>query len=751
MSRLIALLIAVLPMTVHAEELTFERLFGDPAISGPKPLQLKVAPDGARVTFLRGKAEDQNRLDLWEYHVADRETRLLVDSKVLAPTETLSDEEKARRERQRIAALSGIVEYYWAPDGKRLLFPLNGELYLYDLGKRGAAAVRQLTHGEGFVTDPKVSPKGGYVSFVRDRTLYAIDLDSGRTLQVSPRATGTIAYGMAEFVAQEEMDRDTGYWWAPDDSAIAYERYDEAKVPIQRRYEVYPDRTEVVQQRYPAVGDPNVEVALLVAKLPDVARERDGEPVVVPALRVDLGADPDIYLARVDWLPDAKRLAFQRQSRDQRVLDLVLYDTGDGTQRTLLTETSDTWVNIDHALKFLRGRDAFIWASERSGFRQLYLYGLDGKLQHAITEAAWPVDALLALDEKQGRVYVAAAGPDPTQKHVYRHALDGGGEPRRITQEDGWHVASFAPGGRVYVDTYSNPQTPPQVRLHDANGRRLAVLEPNALDETHPYWPYAKQHVVPEFGTLTAADGKTTLHYQLLKPPGFDPAKRYPVLMHYYGGPHGQYVTREWNLLPNHVHARRGIVVFRLDNRGMDRRGKAFEDALYGHMGSVEIDDQLAGVKWLKAQPWVDPARIGAWGWSYGGFMTLHLLARASDQLACGVAGAPVTDFRLYDTHYTERYMDLLSRNADGYTGSDVLSRAEGITAPLLLIHGMADDNVLFTHSTRLMSALQQRKQPFELMTYPGGKHGVTGQANQIHLHNTIARFLDRCLKPASG
>ena len=292
--------------------LTLEALTGDAPLSGPSLVKPKIAPDGSQVGFLRGKQRDKNRLDLWAYDIASGKTRLLVDSDdVLPGEEVLSDAEKARRERQRIAALSGIVDYQWSPDGKRLLFPLGGELYLYDLGKSGKAAVRKLTNDEGFATDPKLSPKGGYVSFVRERNLWVIDLADGRATQLTRDGSDSIGNGVAEFVADEEMDRHTGYWWAPDDSAIAFARIDETPVPIQKRYEVYPDRTDVIEQRYPAAGDANVRVRLLVAP---IGRNGGGAP-----REIDLGKNPDIYLARVDWR-DPQRLTFQRQSRDPNLL-----------------------------------------------------------------------------------------------------------------------------------------------------------------------------------------------------------------------------------------------------------------------------------------------------------------------------------------------------------------------------------------------------------------------------------------------
>ncbi len=738
---LFVLMTVATALPAHAEKLTLEAITGSAPLSGPTLTKPQVAPDGSRVTFLRGKDRDRNRLDLWEYDIASGQTRLLVDASVVLPgEEVLSDEEKARRERQRIAALSGIVDYQWSPDGKALLFPLGGELYFYDLTKSGRDAVRKLTNGGGFATDPKISPKGGFVSFIRDRNLWVIDLVSGKEVQLTRDGSDTIGNGVAEFVADEEMDRHTGYWWAPDDSAIAFARIDETPVPVQKRYEVYPDRTEVVEQRYPAAGDHNVLVQLGVIA-----------PKTGAKLRwIDLGKDPDIYLARVDWR-DPQRLTFQRQSRDQKKLELVEATLATGGQRTLVTETSKTWVPLHSDLRFLKdGR--FLWSSERSGFEHLYVASEDGSRLTALTQGEWVVDGLLAIDEAAGLAYVSGTRDGATEAHVYAVPLSGG-EPRRLTQAPGMHAATFARNASVFVDSWSSDTTLPQIELFKADGTKLATLLVNDVsDATHPYAKYRAAHQPTAYGTLTAADGTTPLHYSLIKPAGFDPKKQYPVVVFVYGGPAAQTVTRAWpgrsDSFFNQYLAQQGYVVFSLDNRGTPRRGAAFGGALYAKQGTVEVDDQLRGVEWLKSQAFVDPARIGVYGWSNGGYMTLMLLAKHSEAYACGVAGAPVTDWALYDTHYTERYMDLPKANEAGYREASVFTHVDGIGAgKLLLIHGMADDNVLFTNSTKLMSELQRRGTPFELMTYPGAKHGLRG-SDLLHRYRLTEDFLGRCLKP---
>ncbi|GJJ05262.1 peptidase S9 [Duganella rhizosphaerae] len=720
-----------------AEKLTLDRLHADPSLSGPGVRSLKVSPDGARVTFLRGRDDNQFQLDLWEYNLKDKSTHRLVDSKILVPEENLSDAEKARRERERTASLKGILSYSWSPDGKQLLVPIAGNLYLIDASKPDAA--RMVASGN--VLDPKISPKGRYVSFVRDQNLYVIDLASGKEKQLTSDGQGTIHNAEAEFVAQEEMAQTSGYYWAPDDSAIAYKRYDEAPVPVVRRFEIFADRTDVVEQRYPAAGDPNVLVQLKIVS-----------PTSGEIRNVELGANADIYLVRADWSGSAKALLFQRQSRDQKTLELVSVDAATLAQKVLITETSPTWVSIFDDLRFLANDKGFIWSSERSGRKHLYQYDMHGKLQHAISSGEWGIDRVLALDEKGGRVFVQSNRDAVVDSQTYALKLDGSSanKPQRITQGDGWHDSAFARNGEVFVDTYSDPDTPPQVSIRRPDGAMISWLEHNELNASHPYGKYLDAHLRTEYGSLKAKDGQT-LYYSMIKPSGFDAAKKYPVYLSTYGGPHSQHVARRWGNFFDQYMAQQGFVVWRLDNRGSSRRERVFTDANYHKLGKVEVEDQITGIEWLGKQSFVDAKRVGVFGWSYGGFMTLRLLAEASDKIAMGVSVAPVTDWSLYDTHYTEQFMGTPKENAAGYASGGVYSHLDGLKSPLLLMHGMADDNVLFTNTTRMIDALVKRNVHFELMTYPGAKHGISGRGPQRHVYGNIEAFFKKNLMPETA
>jgi dipeptidyl-peptidase-4 len=740
-----ALVACVMATAPHAAELTIDRLFDTPPLAGPLIVGLRISPDGSRVTYLQGNPRDKDRLDLWEYDIRQDRARVLVDSTALAPTkEPLSDEEAGRRERQRTAALSGILEYSFAPSGRALLFHLGGNLYYSNLAKPAKHEVVEINHSNSFASDVTISPTGGYVAFIRDQNLHVYDIAKGHGKELTSDGGGAIKNGMAEFVAQEEMDRSTGYWWAPDDRHIAFARVDETPVKVTQRFEIAADNVTTFAQRYPAAGGPNVLVRLGVTDV------RSGA-----VTWIDLGNETDIYLARVNWLPDGKTLAVQRESRDQRRLDLLFADIESGRSHVVLTETSKTWIELHNELSFLTHSREFIWASSRDGYQHLYLYDYEGHLLRQLTAGAWTVDdfrgrAIKGIDEKNRLVYFTATEKSPTQRQLYSTSLDALDPHKvdRISRENGLHSVTMSSDATFYVDNFTSSTQPPQVSLHAADGKLMARLLENPLNAQHPDAPYLADNSVPEFGTLTAADGQT-LYYRLFKPLHFDPAKRYPAIVDVYGGPGVQKVLDNWTGSSfTQILTRAGYVVFQLDNRGTAFRGTAFQCPIHNELGNVEVVDQVQGARWLAAQEFVDASRIGVWGWSYGGYMTLMLMFKSPDVFRAGVAGAPVTDWSLYDTHYTERYLDRPQNNAAGYAASSVFPYTQGLGGKLLIMHGMADDNVLFLHSTKLFRKLQDLGKPFDVMVYPGAKHGLVRQHDGRHAYATIKRFFDENLLP---
>jgi dipeptidyl-peptidase-4 len=734
-----------------AVPLTIERLFATPELSGPTLRSPRFSPDGRLVAYLRAADDDINRFDLWAYDVARRRHRKLVDARELVPAErALSTEEEARRERLRIASLRGIVDYEFSFDSRFLLVPLSGDLYLYDLRGQPGQAVRALTRTEAYETDARLSPRGRWVSFVRDQNLHVIELATGREQAITRDGGGTLSYGVAEFIAQEEMDRNDGHWWSPDEARLAYARVDESTVDVVERFEINADDVRVVRQRYPATGRPNARVELFVHEL------ASGAVRTVEAR--------DEYLARVAWFPESDALAVQTQSRDQRQLVLWRVDAASGAARALVTERSDTWVELHDELSFLRRTRQIVWASSRSGQRHLYLLDYAGRELRALTAGDWGVvgggrgRAIRGVDEARGRIYFMANRETPLERHLYSASLRGSGDPsnpERLTTRRGWHSITMTRDARRWLETFSDPDTPPALTLRSIADGPAVDLVANRLDASHPYAPYLDTHVSTEFGTLPAADGQT-LHWQMLRPKRLEPGRRYPVVVDTYGGPGAQRVMRAWmggdragDGVLRQILAQRGYIVFTLDNRGTGFRGERFGAALHRRMGTVEIEDQVRGVDYLRTLPYVDPARVGIWGWSYGGYVALLALLRAPQHFSVAIAGAPVTDWRLYDTHYTERYMGTPADNAAGYADSMAMTHAAELRGKLLLMHGMADDNVLFTHSTAMIKRLQDLNKPFDVMVYPGSKHAVPRfPSTGPHAYNSILRFLDQTLRP---
>jgi len=720
--------------TVSKKRLSVERVFSDPNLSGPTPIQMRFSPDGRRITYLRPKDENDEILDLWAYDVETGEHLALVRTEELVSPSAIqvSEQEAARRERMRIRQ-TGIVSYQWAEQGQRLLFPLGGALYVVDLEVAPSERVRHVMPPDnGDAYDPKLSPQGTHIAFVRDGNLHVVEIENGDARALTSDGGGTVQNGVAEFIAQEEMHRFTGYWWSPDGACIAYTQVDESPVAIVQRPSYYADRVEVVEQRYPATGQANARVRVGVVEL------ATGRTVWM-----DTGDETDVYIARVDWLPDSRTVAIQVQSRDQRTLDLLFAETSTGESRRVLRETDPHWVELHDDLRFLKQEPRFVWASERSGYKHLYLYDYDGTLARRLTQGPWPVSRIVGVDEAQGVLYFEGWTESPIEQHLYRVSLTAGTEaaPERITRQAGWHQVSMASDGARYVDTHSTVLSPPCVAVCTTDGALEATLEANQLPERAEYaW------VRPEFIVLQADDG-TPLHARVTRPPDLEPGVRYPAIVRVYGGPHAQTVRDAWDPgLVAQLFAHHGFVVLELDNRGMGNRGKAFCAALHLHMGKVEVRDQLAGVAYLRTLPEVDGDRIGVFGWSYGGYMTLMCMMRAPDVFRVGVAVAPVTDWRLYDTHYTERYMGHPQENAERYDDSSVLKHIENLSGKLLLVHGMADDNVLFQHSVLLMEKLQQARIPFEMMTYPGRKHGISGKAVRVHLYEMILAHMRKHL-----
>jgi dipeptidyl-peptidase-4 len=729
----------------HAQQpprdLTVERIYGAPSLSGQLLRDARWSPDGKWLSYLAGAGD---RTEIWVADAATGERRVLVDAAhlrdVLLPP--------ASRGQQTGLGRLTPSQYRWAPDSQALLFIGAQQLAWYDLKSQtsrhllptpAAPASNLSDPAEATLDDAKISPDGQWVSFLRNHDIWVVSTAGGPARQLTRDGSETLRNGELDWVYPEELDLQTAYWWSPDSSKIAFLQLDESPVAKYPLVNELAYGGELIEERYPVAGSPNPIARVGVVVVPD-SRRVAGVTFTWTGGGIhwmDTGADKSVLLARVNWLPDSRRVAIQRLTRTQNKLDLLFADAANGRAQTIVGEMDQTWINVADDFQFFAHGQRFLWSSERSGFRHLYLYDLAGKQLAQITQGDWQVDGVVAVNEDAAQVYFTGTKESPIERHLYRVSL-AGGDPVRLTPERGSHSVNVAPDAAHFLDTFSTAMTPPRQDLYRNDGSRVATLAENKVAELDSY------RLSPvEFLTVPGADG-TLLHAALIKPRDFDPAKKYPVLVYLYGGPGVQLVRDQWqgtNFLWNQMMAEKGFVIFTVDNRGSTGRGHAFESAIFRRFGEAELADQLAGVNWLKRQSYVDGNRIGIWGWSFGGYMTCLAMLRAGDTFKAGFAGAPVTDWRYYDTIYTERYMGLPSENPNGYRDSSPVNYASGLRGKLLVAHASGDDNVHFGNTLGLADKLVDAQKYAEFLIYAGRGHGISDAAARIHVFNRVTQF----------
>lgn len=672
------------------------------------PRRIEFTPDGQAVTYLFSGAGTLQQ-HLWRYDLASGERRMLTrEEESGTGNEEFTIEEQLRRERSRLRE-RGVTDYQFVrEDGDGplvLLVPIGGALRV----RRGDGPLAVLP-GTAGALDARLSPDGRRVAFVRDDELWvtAVAGDS-EPRQLTSGAGHGITNGLAEYIAQEEMGRREGYWWSPDSQQLAYEWADSRHIPIYPIVHQGLDEPTIEEHRYPFAGKPNARVRLGIIAVEGATETR----------WLDLGLGEDDYLARVAWRPDGT-LTAQTEPRDQRFLRLLTFDRVTSTATTLIEEHGDPWINLSDDLRFLPTGE-FLWSSEKSGFRHLALHAADGREVRVLTAGEWMVTAVVALDVTRRVVYFHATRDGVLERHLYHVSLDGG-PIERITSGAGWHDTIVAPDSGLYLDRYGSLEAAPTLTLRRlADNTAVATL---FADEAATAEALGLQ--VPELTSFQTTDG-TTLQAAIYAPPGAAAGDtRYPLIVAVYGGPHAQTVANTWGLtidLRSQYLAQQGYVVLKVDNRGSANRGLRFEAALANDMGRVEVADQVAGVRWLSERPYVDGGRVGITGWSYGGFMTLMSMLREPSIFSVGVAGAPVTHWDGYDTHYTERYMGHPAINTVGYREGSPLTHIAALEGKLLLIHGMVDENVHFRHTARLVAALTAADKPYDLAIYPEERH----------------------------
>lgn len=696
-----------------------------------QPVSIVWTPDDRSVLFLRSGPRSFVQ-DLYQYDVATGRERVLLtaDSLLGGGVEHLSVEELARRERQRQTA-RGIASFQLSRDGRWILVPLSDRLFVVE---RSSGAVRQLaqlvigsaksTYGPPI--DPRFSPDGTMIAYVRDHDLCVVDVETQLERRLTSDGGGVIANGEAEFVAQEEMDRDHGFWWSPDGRTIACQHTDVTGVEVLSISDpAHPERPPQTWP-YPRPGKKNAEVSLSLI------------PVAGgPGVGVNWDHDRYPYLATVVWEKNAP-LTVLVQNREQTEEVLLAVDTATGATTPLLTERDDAWLNLFTGMpRWLEDGRSFLWLTERGGFTQLELRARDGRLTRSLTPPEPGLRAGVDVDEAHGMVYVRG-GSDPTQIHVLRVPLD----PRRgkraqVTKEPGIHGAVFSEDGSVYVETLSPLLGPTRWIVHGPDGRARGEITSKAEA------PVITAR--PEFVTV---EDSLHCHAAILRPRDFGPGGRYPVIVSVYGGPHSQMVMAAGqNYLVQQWLANQGFIVVSIDGRGTPGRGRAWERAIRGDLIEIPLRDQAKALTALGARfAEMDLTRVGITGWSFGGYFTVLALERMPAVFQSGVAGAPVTDWHDYDTHYTERYMGLPEQNAAGYQASSALTWAKDLERPLLILHGTADDNVYFLHSLQLCDALFRASRTFEMVPLRGYTHMVADSLGVTQVNQRIARHFLRTL-----
>ena len=666
-----------------------------------RPLKPTFTPDGSTVLFLRAGPRDP-RQSLFALDLGTGQAREVLDATRLLSgvTEELSAEEKARRERQRITA-GGLVGFTLAEDGLHLLVPLSGRLYWVEW-KTGKT--RLLPTGAG-VTDAKLSPNGSRVAYVRDHDVWTCGIHDGRESRVTRGGTAEITHGEAEFVAQEEMGRPTGYWWSPDGRQVAFEEADHRAVEVWQVGDPFQPAKAPAPQFYPRPGKTNVQVRLGITGV-EGGRTR----------WIDWNRQKYPYLARVDWHAEGG-LTISVQTRDQRELVVLRADPKSGRTTPLLTETDDAWVNLDHSSpRWIDGGKRFLWTSERSGRWELELRNSDGNLDRVLVPGSIGWQGFVQLDERAGQVWFQATD-DPTQQQVWRVALKGG-SPEKLSDTPGLHSATVPRRGGPWAITSSTPTQLASTRIFRPDGSIAGDLPSVAEEPARP--------VQAEFLRVGPGDG---WHAKVVRPAAFEAGRKYPVIVSVYGGPHSQVVKQSMaSSLTDQWLADQGFIVVAMDGRGTPGRGRDWERAIFGKLGPVPLAEQSAALEALGAKyPELDLQRVGITGWSFGGYLSAYAVLRRPDLFKAAVAGAPVTDWDDYDTHYTERYMGVPpGTEADAaYRESSCLTWAGKLSRPLLLIHGTRDDNVFFRHTLRLTDALLRAGKPFDVLPLPGFTHMV--------------------------
>ena len=704
------------------KKITVEDAYGPDAKFGkPTPYGVMWLPDGDSFLYFFSEGEVTG---LWRCGVESGEKEMIADWGAI--TQALRE----RRPHWQAPEMSDVnttgrrdrPSTSISPDGGRLLGLLSGDLFIYEPATEQAEFI---TNNPAIELTASFSPDGEKVAYVREGDLYSLDLATGVENRLTERDNEEILNGVADWVYEEELSVTRSFWWSPDSSKIAFVQYDTSPIQDYPIVDHVPIQPGLELQKYPLAGTPNSTV-----RLGEITLE-GGDTIWI-----DTGERSDFYITSAEWLPSGEQLSFMVMNRDQTRLELLFADPSNGESEVILVEEDPYWINLIGGVLVFVDDDRFVWASERDGWRHLYLYSADGALINRITKGEWEVGALYGINAEDSFVLFQATEKSPLERHVYKAALDGSGLTR-LTEEEGFHGANAAPDCRYFIDGYSTSSVPVMMNLANCETGKLSAFFDGTIEALSEY-----EFCDPEFVTIEAEDG-TTLYARITKPVGFDPDMRFPVVVYLYGGPTAQIAAKNWGWfhLFDQVLANHGFIVFTIDNRGSTGRGKTWQAPILRRLGEVELKDQLEGIRYLKSLSYVDSERIGIWGGSYGGFMSLTCLLKAPDVFKAGVAMVPVTDWRLYDTIYTERYIRTPQANPEGYEESSLLDKAANLRAKLLLIDGAMDNNVHMQNTIKMVDELVKADKDFQLMLYPQERHAFVRPHTNAHCFRLILDF----------
>jgi dipeptidyl-peptidase-4 len=733
------------PQTAEPKRLTIEQIFSEGGLTGRAPETIKWSPDGTKVSFVR-RDDTGEHGELWYVDAVSGEKKILVSeiklSQLAPPTSRIHDErEKERMLRYHVAA------YTWSPDSQHLLFDSQGQLWYYSLDTGTAV---QLTSSPDASEDPKFSADGKRLAYVRKHNLYVHpvsgeegerpltrdDKDKDREKDRDKDKDDNILNGEVDWVYAEELEVRSNFFWSPEGHDIIFLQMDETRVPTYPITDWLPTHPRVEQEKYPKAGDSNPSVRL------GVVGGNGGK-----VRWIKLTDDDDTYVPRFGWIREGVAWA-EVLNRKQDVMDLYFIDVKSGKTRKVLTESAPgAWVNVNDDFRVLKSGDRFLWSSWRDGYTHIYLYSFnapdplaaDAKLERQLESGDYEVLGVSGVDESSGTVFFIANKGDPRQKKIFSVKLDGSGM-QSLSSEEGEDIAVFADDGKHFVETHSATLVPPQISVCAAGGRCQKIWEAHSIADYDP--------IVPKMLEFKADDG-TVLYGELILPRNEDANQKIPLIVHIYGGPAGQVVENAWGgttALFHQMLANEGFAIFAVDNRGTPNRGKKFSAAIRLQPGQIELKDQLTSLDQLFAQfPQLDRTRTAIWGWSNGGSMTLYALTH-SDRFKAGISVAPVTNWRDYDSIYTERYMGLPKDNQSGYDDS-IVSAATSLHGSLLLVHGTSDDNVHFQNTIQMTDALIRSGKQFRLMVYPDKTHGIAGSGTRSQLFHMMEDFWNKELK----